>query len=547
MSVLDRLRNSAANLIAAPIGATDLIPRTPRSGFMRGNNSTVMSGWRPALRETRQDIAAAWEQSVARATDLQQNSGWISGIIDQAVANTVGNGLRLQFVPDANALGMTPEAANKLARDVEQRFNIWAGNAEECDIEGRRNLGQMEASAMKHWFATGEVLAEFPWRKRVGVMHGTKVRLLPATRLSRRTENLRRIEQGVRMDADGYPIAYLAKRNHPTMGEVEHLVRARDSMGRKRVVHVFDGLPGTVRGISPLVPALHVAKQYDQLADASLMAHIIQNVFAFAIKSDEPTEDMLEGLLNPQELAKLKGTMSPYDIWYEAQAGYYDDSTIDVGMNARIAHLFPGQEMTALSASISVQNLLDHASLLLRETCRCAGLTYESGTGDYTGATYSSVRMATGEVFLVTMYRRKNIVSPFCTAAFENWLEEDIEAGRTPIDINRFHQFKAAICRCIWHGSPKPQADDSKTAKAHQVWASMGVLPDAVIAQELGLDIEDVYLQRQREASMRESMGLPEPQFPNSGSDDKEEGEEKAPGRKEPGKRPEPAKKKEPA
>jgi capsid protein len=122
--------------------------------------------------------------------------------------------------------------------------------------------------------------------------------------------------------------------------------------------------------------------------------------------------------------------------------------------------------------------------------------------------------MATGEIFAITLYRRAFIVSTFCKAAYEAWLEEEIEAGTIPFPggIEAFHQNRAAACRSLWRGTPKPQADDNKTAQAHKVWRDMGVMSDEMIANDLGVDIEDVYVQRAREAEMRKMYGLKDEQ-----------------------------------
>ena len=45
--------------------------------------------------------------------------------------------------------------------------------------------------------------AELPWRKRPWNRYGTKVRLLPPHRLSRKTASLERLINGVYTDADG--------------------------------------------------------------------------------------------------------------------------------------------------------------------------------------------------------------------------------------------------------------------------------------------------------------------------------------------------------
>lgn len=173
--------------------------------------------------------------------------------------------------------------------------------------------------------------------------------------------------------------------------------------------------------------------------------------------------------------------------------------------------------------------------MLLREIARCVGVTYESATGDYQGVTFSSIRMATNSIFEIVKQRRAFLVAPMCQAVFEAWLEEDIEAGRTklPGGLDQFYMNAAGICRAEWLGSPKPQPDDGKQAKAHETWQKLGVMSDGMIAAELGVDIEDVYAERAREAELRENLGLPDPLVgtdtiakPNEPAEEPEEVEE---------------------
>ena len=292
MGMMERVRDWFAPSRPGSVTRPDI-----RSDFMRGNRGVVFGGWRPALREAADDVGASWDLAAARTIDLIQNSGWMAGALDQAVANTVGTGLRLKAMPENDLFGMSNAEAESWAQTVEQRWSLWAEKPYECDIEGRRSFGLMQAAAFRSWFATGEIWAELPWRERAGGRYGTKVRLVPPHRVVRRTEPSRNLLQGVRMDGDGMPVSYLASRKDPMLGTVEFEVGARDKLGRTRVIHVFDGMPGQVRGISPLTPALQVARQFDQLSDATLTAAILQTVFAASITSDEPTEEVLAGLL----------------------------------------------------------------------------------------------------------------------------------------------------------------------------------------------------------------------------------------------------------
>ena len=515
----------------APAGAS---VSGPRSEYMRGGRGIMFAGWRPVAREPQSDVSMSWDLAANRATDMIHNSGWISGMVDQATADTVGVGLRLRSIPHAEILGITEDEASELGDRIEQRFALWSGRAASFDIEGRRAFGQMQASAFKSWLATGEIVGELPFRRRPGDRYGTKFRLIPSFRLSQKTAHEDGLVSGVRMDGDGYPIGYVFNRRDNLTGYREQDVPARDAWGRQKVVHIFDGTVGTVRGITPLVPALQVCRQFDQLSDATLMAALVQSVFAATITSTDPTEDSLAGFLTPQEQARLASQgLSTYDAWFEAQAGWYDRAVLNVGMNGRVAHLFPGQKMEFHTSHHPNSGYKDFSLHLLREIARCFGLTYESATGDYEKATYSSVRMAVNSIYEITKYRRKNVVAPFCQAIFEAWLEEEIELGGVefPGGIAGFHANRAAACRAEWIGAPKPQADDLKTAKANQVYRSMGVITDQQIANDLGLEIEDVYRDRAREAALRKKYGLPDPVALPPGdvlTDDQEDDDEEA-------------------
>ena len=488
--------------------------KRPSTGYMRGGRGVTFTGWRPALRDTQDEIGEAWDSAAARAVDAIQNSGWLAGAVEQAVANTVGTGLRLRPMPENETFGMTNTEAHEWRRRVEQRFELWARNPQECDIEGLRTFGQMQAAAFRSWLATGEILGELTVRRRPWNRYATKLRVLPPHRLSRKSDTMQKLVNGVYLDGDGMPIAYRAIRKDPMMGEIEYDVRARDRLGRPRVVHIFDGQPGTYRGIGPLTPALQVAKQFDQLADATLTAAIVQTLFAATITSDEPTEEVLEGMLTPQERARmLSEGVTPVEAYLDMVAGFYDSATLNVGINGRIAHLFPGQEMKFHTSEQKASDYKEFSQQLLRELARCLGLTYESATGDNQGATYSSLQAATSEIFEITKIRRRNVVAPFCQPAYEAWLEEEIARGDIsfPGGLDGFLSNRTAACRADWRGSPRPHADNLKQAKAHEVWKRLGVMSDEMIASELGVDIEDVYEQRAQEIAMRAIYGLPEP------------------------------------
>jgi lambda family phage portal protein len=473
-----------------------------------GGSLASMLAWRPALRDARDDVRASYLDAAARAIDTLHNSGWIAGAVDQAVASTIGVGLRLAACPDRKALKWTDDVAEEFAATVERRWSLWSENPVECDAAGKSTIGQLTASALRTWFAYGEVLALLPAVKRTFSETKTKVSMLPPTKLVQDTDDLTRMFQGISVDGFGFPLAYRLTRDDRLSWNDTVDVRARDGVGRPQVVHIFEGAPGQVRGITPLAPVLRTTRQFDQLSDATLVTALIQAIFAATIESDAPTEQVLQALQSPEE----QGTSGDIDDLFKAKAAWYKQTKIDLGVGGRIAHLFPGEKLTLKRSEYPNETYEAFAKFLLREIARCLGLTFETLTGDYTGATYSSVRMATAENWPIIVSRRNNICGRFLQHVYEAWLEEEIESGRIafPGGPSAFFASRQAACAANWRGPAKPQADDLKSAKAHETYKRLGVVTDEMICGDLGVDWEDVYEQRAREAKRREALKLPD-------------------------------------
>ncbi|MGA0615938.1 phage portal protein [Paracoccus sp. KR1-242] len=519
-----RLLASASSSLKPHAAAPDKLPgsaaKAYTTGYMRGGRSVAMNAWHPGLREAQDDVAAAWDKAAARANDAIINSGWLSGALEQCVANVVGTGLRLKAQPENELFGMSNADARAWCKLVEQRFGLWANRPEECDAEGKRTFGQLQAAAFRGWMASGEILSEVGWKERGWTRYGTKVRVMPAHRLCRDSDDMQRLHTGVYVDDDGAPIAYLTQKRSPIMGWAKKRIAARDAYGRLLLGHFHDGPLGSHRGIGPLVAVLQVVRQFDDLSDATLAAQILKTLWAAVIESPAPTEEFLTGFLTDKERALMQvNGEAPIDAYFDMLSGFYDASPISVGQNGRVGHLMPGDKFELKTPGAPSGEYQDYANDLKREIARALGMTFESFTGDYQGASYNSMSYGTTEIFEVTKKRRTDLVAPFCQMGYEAWLEEEIDRGDIPFPggIDAFVANRAAASRAFWRGSPRPIPDILKAAKAYEILERTGVASQGMIADAMfGSDIEDVYAQREQEAELRKEYGLPEPSYMNA-------------------------------
>lgn len=489
----------------------------PSMGYLRGEPGIYMPNITPVLRDRSEDVRAGWMQANARANDAQMNSGWIAGAVEQVVSSMIGTGLRLNAKPDGSVLGWDETTTSEWARNVERRWETWSGNPYECDAGGRYTVAQMEAAQVRQWLATGEMLSSIREIERIGAETITKIRLLPSHWLSQNSNALLRLDHGVYEDGNGLPIGYEFEIPDPLYGQRTVRMPARDGYARPRIVHIFDGAAGQKRGITPLAPALKIVRQYDQLSDATLTAAMIHAIFAATIESDYPTPELMAAFQDEEEIAEsgLDGNQlaGAFDSFLGQKVGWHKNVNIDLGRHGKIAHLMMGEKLKLQGSEHPNSTYEPFAKFLLREIASCLGINPSDVTGDFTGDTYSSIRMGIAKKWPLMEYRRKHLPGRFAQAAYEAWLEEDIDAGRTPFPggIDRFVILRSSVVRADWRGPAKPQADDGKAAEAHKTWYSLGVMSQEMICNDLGVDHEDVHEQLEREALSRKRRDLPDP------------------------------------
>jgi lambda family phage portal protein len=492
----------------------------PVARYMRDSSAGFLSSWNPALRDAQDDVRSSWRQAAARSIDALQNSGWLSGAITQASADTIGSGLRLNAKPDVESLGWTDEFAHKWCRRVERRWRAWSSNPLECDARGKRTIADLTDAAIMHHFAFGEVAALLPLIRRPESQSAIKVMMISPHRISDETDDTGRLFHGVRTDGNGLPVSYrFVRRNALNFDEIVE-VKARSSRGRQQVIHVFDGAPDQIRGITPLAPVLKVLRQYDQLADATLTTALIQTIIAATLKSPQISAEAFEGMQGSAEGAGGMEAAPPEEIqaYMVARSQWWANRSIDLGVHGKVQSLFPGEEFQLHSAKHPSDTYLPFSKNLLREVARCIGTTYEAMTGDYEGATYSSVRMGTASIWFVTMRRRQRIAIPFVQSIYATWLDEEIREKRIsfPGGYEGFLKFRNEVVQAEWFGPAKPTADDYKTAKAQTERLTNGTTSLGFECAEYGLDPETVMEQRAQDKKLAERYGLPDPYPPRA-------------------------------
>lgn len=491
----------------------------PSASYLRDTRSGVI-GARPAyLREGRDEIRAVWDRTAALAMDLIHNAGQIKGAVDQIIADTVGTELHLNPQPMLDGLGYNDAERRDLVTLIKQRWKAYAWNPMECDARGRLTVPQNADIGIRYWLAFGESTAVMDYfgpqtRRKYGIQTGTKMLMVPPSRLDRTSMESIRLLDGIRHDENWRPVAYRFKTS-ATSGLVTE-VPAFDIDGRRRVLHVYDPACGTeTRGISPIASAIRRYLQRDVLFDATTQITLLQTIFAIVLTSDSPSAQAFEAM----EALRDSGSDETKDV-ANAVVGYLaasleraSESKINVNGEPTVSHLAPGEKLSLESVKTPNSEFRSFLAALDRDMARALGITYGGLTMNYEAATYSSVRMETSALWPLVMRRRERIAAPHYQCPYELWLDEEIGTGRIPIKggYEAFRSNREQVCWALWQGPAKPSADDGKSAKAASERIANGTTTLAQEIADLGMDPDEVFQQRLLEHNRYVEAGMPSP------------------------------------
>jgi len=487
--------------------------------YLRDTKSGAIASRVAPLTNSRDDIRRAWSRSAGLAMDLIQNSGRLKGACDQVIADTVGVGLTLTPDPDLTGLGYSDEEKADFIRLLKRRWKAFWHDKKECDMRGKLTGPQMVDIGLRWDIAFGEVTGVFDFfgdaeRSHYGISTGTKLCLVPPSKLVQETNSLDGLFQGVRHDGKGRAISYRFDTRQDGVRRTQDYA-AFDADGRPLVMHIFDPMDATdVRGISKLAPAFRKHIQAEMLDDATLQMALLQTIFAITLTSETPSADAYEAL---EVLKEQGGDGVEYGKEYLGYlAGSLDaaaESRISVGADPQVSHLGPGQKLGLKTANVPGKDFLPFSNSLARDMARTIGCSYGGLTMDYTAATYSSVRMENSSIWSVVMRRRERIAAPMCQMVYEGWLDEEIGEGRIPFKggYRTFRANRKRVCLASWQGPAKPTADDWKAARASSERLKNGTSSIAIETGDLGIDGDALFEERQRDHERYLGAGMESP------------------------------------
>ena len=193
----------------------------------------------------------------------------------------------------------------------------------------------------------------------------------------------------------------------------------------------------------------------------------------------------------------------------EAANSYYAE-TKKIG-GAALMHLLPNEDIGLVQPEQAVDAYEAFNKIGQREIAAGFGIDPHSLSKNYSDVSYNAARAAAEDAWRSYLTERQDVIDQVAMPVVGCFMEESIDAKRILLPkglVGGFYQNKQALCRGDFMGWTKPNIDQVKTAKAHEIEVKMGTISKTEICASRGVDFRDVMTEVAREKKYLKKLGL---------------------------------------
>lgn len=410
------------------------------------------------------------------------------GIVERHTDTVVDNGLKLIATPDFEILGLEPEQAEEWASQVEAAFDHWARNKKATKSE-TMTFYQLQRLAGICQQRDGEYFVRFTYSARPDLLNPLQLSFIDPNQIGGLAytstygiNNL--VRDGIERDENGKEIAYRVGIRLPDYRWKYVKIPAVGPRSKRRMmIHGFQPeYPAQGRGYSRLSHALQELENITDFTQADIKKAIAQSCFFGYVKpskenvASNPLEAIAHQPAGPAQLSSqatqlaAENNVDPGDVLNYIPI---PEATVGVPGAAGIFNLTEGEDFKAFANTSPVESFKEFVYTLASHLSASLSIPLEVVLMQF-GQNYSASRASLILFWRIAQIWRDEMASDFLNPVYENWLSGEIAAGRITAPGWTDPRLREAWLKNSWVGSPMPNIDPSKTAKAEMAYAEMG-------------------------------------------------------------------------
>lgn len=462
----------------------------PRAGRVLNVNFRLASANTEIIRERR--------TAVINAREVDRNNTMIRSGITKRAIDMVGMNLRLQAMPNYEALGLTEEWASQFAETWENQFSLWAEDPRKLNDATRHNTFgmQMFEGCRNTYGADGEVAMivrlNEQRRKKYRGRFATFVETIDPDRISNPDNRVddERLVQGRALDEWGAFEGLHIERRHPSEARGRRTwdyVPRETSWGRPVGIHWFPRFrAGAQRAMPAILSTLREVRMLDTFDNKTLEQAAKAAFMSIFIKTDKTTAEALAQLQG----APTGGEADAFANAMDTRFGLYEELNID---GQSIPMMAPGDEIEIKSASHASNNTDSFRFAWERKFASLLGLGYARFSNDYSKTSFASIRGEFIDAWRMTYADRYAYTVSVPALIAMAHLEECVIRGlvEIPAGAPDFYDNWDAYAQCDFRGPGMGWVDPVKDVTGAGLRVTSGLSNPVAEAAAQGSDFFD--------------------------------------------------------
>lgn len=410
----------------------------------------------------------------------------------ERMADTVADvGLRLELSPDAKLLGITLEEAEAWGKEQSARFHLWASNKKQHRSE-TLTFYQYQRLYSYLQQRDNDMFTRLYYSNESGLQSRLQFESIDPNQIRgdafTSSYGMQCGFDGIERDERGREKAYKVYIKNEDGTYQEKTISAVGRSGRIHMLHGFrPEYSGQRRGYTRLAHAIQEFENLTDFSSATIKKAINQSCIVGFV---EPSKD--EDASNPFEHMLTDAGAGPAAQMFGSQAaadptpitpsetpgveGYYriPEATMDTAGSMFITNLTKGSKMTFAQNSSPGDSFDKFVDSFAGYLSASTGTPLEVVLMKF-GQNYSASRATLLLFWRIAIGWRFEMDADLLSPVVEMWLSEEIAAGRTVAPGWSDPRLRAAWLCKNWIGTPAPDIDPVKTAKARRENIEIGV------------------------------------------------------------------------
>ncbi len=422
-----------------------------------------------------------------RARDLARNDDYTRRFLHLAKTNIVGHrGIQFRaktvdYVKNKEILSVYDNAV------LNRAFSAWSKPGS-CTVDRRMSFRDVQDMLVECWLVDGEFIA----RKIRGYdnEYGFALQPIDADRLDeqlnrQRSATQNEIRMGVEIDQWNAPVAYWFIDGDAPPNSMGYYRHAHTRIPAAEIEHVYQmERPGQTRGVTYLAPIALRKKMLDGFMNAVVVgSRVAASQMGFFIANpDNPRPEETGEEENPD--GSIKRNAEP-GMLEELPPWISDFKPFDPG--------YPPANFDEFCKSI------------VRGISSGLGISYIAGANDLQGVSYSAGRIAMLADQDLWRTMQTFVIEHFCELIYPDWLVMAITVQAVSLPMSKLAKFKAHT----WRPRGWEWTDPDKQGKAAARDIDYGIQSRRMIAEQRGIDIDEVFRELAEERKKMEELGIP--------------------------------------